>query len=182
MRRIISGILVLAILWALVSIINKENNPEAKRANNTEESANINFKRPSFSLKGLDGKEYSTSDVSVPLVINFWASWCGPCKIEGPELVRLYKKYDGKVQIYAVNLTTSDSIEGARSFAAEYGFKFPVLLDTKESVSKQYNIQAIPTTYFVNKQGIIVDKITGFSGTKDLEEKFKKLAETGDNK
>lgn len=182
MRRIISGILVLGVIWALVSIINKENTPAAKNVNNIEESTNINFKRPSFELKGLDGKTYSTADVSGPLVINFWASWCGPCKIEGPELVKLYEKYGGNVQIYAVNITTSDSIDGARSFAKEYGFKFPVLLDTDDVVTKQYNVQAIPTTYFVNEDGVIVDKITGFSGAKDLADKFKKLADAGAKK
>lgn len=179
MKRLISGILLFALLWTFVSTINKENRlaTSAETLKKVEEAPQIHFKTPSFTLKALDGKKYSTSDVSKPLVINFWASWCGPCKIEAPGLVKLNERYGNKVQIYAVNITSGDSIDGARNFAETYGFTFPVLLDVDDIVSKKYHIQAIPTTYFINKEGIIVDQIVGFAGEKIFEEKFQRLAE-----
>ncbi len=182
MKKLLSGILLFALLWTFVTTINKENSLTTSAENKIEEAPQINFKRPSFTLKALDGKKYSTSDVSKPMVINFWASWCGPCKIEAPELVKLYERYGNKVQIYAVNITSGDSIDGARNFAETYGFKFPVLLDVDDAVSNKYHIQAIPTTFFINKDGIIVDQIMGFAGEEIFEGKFQRLVENEVNK
>jgi peroxiredoxin len=77
-----------------------------------------------------------------------------------------------------VKLTTQDSANDAQAFADEFGFTFPVLLDSdaKNSVAERYQAQAIPTTFFVNKNGIIVDKIIGLTDSKGLESKFKNLA------
>ncbi|MFT8322517.1 MAG: TlpA disulfide reductase family protein [Bacillus sp. (in: firmicutes)] len=109
------------------------------------------------------------------MVVNFWASWCGPCKIEAPELVSLNRKYHNQVKIYAVNLTSGDSESEARAFAEEYGFNFPVLLDKDGKVAKLYNVAAIPTTYFISSDGIIVDRIIGFRGKDALKSKFNNL-------
>lgn len=176
MKKVANIFILFFLLWGVVYTVNKDNmNRTLEDANNSEELAKINFQRPSFSLLGLDGKEYSTDDVSKPLVINFWASWCGPCKLEAPELVKLHQKYNKNIQIFAVNMTTSDSIEGAKEFSENYGFEFPVLLDTENIVSEKYNITAIPTTYFVNEEGVIIDQILGYGGKTTFEEKFKNL-------
>lgn len=176
MKKIVNIIILFLLLWGIVYTFNKENTKRIQEeASKSEELAKVNFLRPSFSLAGLDGKEYSTDEVNKPLVINFWASWCGPCKLEAPELVKLYQKYNKDIEIYAVNLTASDSVEGAKNFADEYGFQFPVLLDTDNVVSDKYNIIAIPTTYFINSEGIIVDQIAGYAGKTAFEEKFKNL-------
>ena len=100
----------------------------------------IGAKAPDFSLKGLDGKTYTLSDLkgAKPVLVNFWASWCPPCKAEAPDLVQLYKEYGDEMEIYAVNLTSADSVEGAQQFVDEYGFEFPVLLDDKGEVGKIY--------------------------------------------
>lgn len=144
-----------------------------------EELPKVGFKAPSFTLKALDGKSYSLpSSTGKPVIINFWASWCGPCRLEAPELVKLYDKYKRKLEIYAVNMTTQDTAEDAKAFADAFGFTFPVLLDDdkKTTVSKRYRVQAIPTTFFVDKNGFIVDKITGIADPQTLESKFKSLA------
>lgn len=180
MKKLLSAILLLALLWTFVSTVDRENKTisSAETLKKMGEAPQINFKRPSFTLNALDEKKYSTSDLSKPIVINFWASWCGPCKIEAPKLVKLHEKYGNKVQIFAVNITAGDSIEDVQNFAKTYGFTFPVLLDVDDIVSKKYHIQAIPTTYFINREGIIVDKIVGFAGEKIFEEKFQRLAES----
>lgn len=144
--------------------------------NNKEELPKVGYRAPQTSLTGLDGKTYSFDDLNgKPVVINFWASWCGPCRIEAPDLVRLYEKYSEQIEIYAVNVTVGDSIDGAKAFAEEYGFDFPVLLDPEGTVSELYQIRPIPTTFFVNGKGIIVDQVIGVVDSRDLESKFKRL-------
>lgn len=143
---------------------------------NREELPKTGYRAPQFSLQGLNGQTYSLKNLNgKPVVLNFWASWCGPCRTEAPELVRLYEKYKGKIEIYAINVTSSDSVEGARAFAKEYGFMFPVLLDEKGAVSQQYGILPIPTTFFVDGDGVIVEQVTGLVDPKSMEAKFKQL-------
>ncbi len=143
---------------------------------NEEELPKAGFKAPPFSLQALDAQSYSLEGLEgKPVVINFWASWCGPCRKEAPELVKLYEKYNTQLEIYAVNMTADDSIGDATAFAKEFGFAFPVLLDEKGEVAKRYQVQSIPTTFFVNREGIIVDKTLGLVDRQTLENKFKKL-------
>lgn len=143
---------------------------------NREELPKKGYRAPQFALPALDGQTYTLKKLDgKPVVLNFWASWCGPCRIEAPELVRLYEKYRGKIEIYAINVTASDSVEGARAFADEYGFSFPVLLDDKGEVSQKYGIQPIPTTFFVGGDGVIVDQVIGLVDPQSMEAKFKKL-------
>ncbi|PGT79591.1 TlpA disulfide reductase family protein [Bacillus sp. AFS040349] len=181
MKKIMRVILILGIIGVISSTIYQQN----KNANNNKvanideikESPQVNFKAPLFTLIGLDGKEYSLDSArGTPIVINFWASWCGPCKLEAPELVELYEKYQGKVEVYAINMTGSDMVKEAKQFAEDYGFKFPVLLDKGDMISTKYRVTAIPTTFFINKEGIIVDILTGYGGSELLAQKFKKLS------
>jgi thiol-disulfide isomerase/thioredoxin len=133
-------------------------------------------KAPSFSLKGVDGKTYSLKDVKgKPLVINFWASWCQPCHMEAPDLVKLSQQYKG-IEIYAVNLAGSDTPRSAENFIKKYRLPFTVLLDQEDQVSDDYRVTALPTTFFINKEGYIVDQIIGYMGPELLEEKFQKLS------
>lgn len=142
----------------------------------TEELPKTGYRAPQFSLPALDGKTYSLDNLGgKPVVLNFWASWCGPCRVEAPELVRLHEKYEGSIEIYAINVTSSDSIEGARTFAEGYNFNFPVLLDEKGDVSRKYGIQPIPTTFFVGADGTIVDHVIGLVDPQTMEAKFKRL-------
>jgi cytochrome c biogenesis protein CcmG/thiol:disulfide interchange protein DsbE len=162
---IIAGVVVLA----LIAIFQ---NSKA----NDEELPKIGFRAPSFTLTALDGKEYSSDLNGKPVMINFWASWCGPCRAEAPDMVRMYEKYGDKVEIYAVNLTQSDNESDARAFAKEFGFKFPVLLDRDGVVGQKYQIVSIPTSYFVDRNGVIVDKVIGLVDSATMESKMKQLA------
>ena len=155
---------------------------QATHTINREELPKINFQAPSFSLSALDGKNYSLEDTKgKPVMINFWASWCGPCKLEAPELSSLYKQYEGKFTLYAINLTnTESSLNDVKGFAENFGYSFPILLDEKGEIAEKYLIKPIPTTYFVNSDGIIVDQILGYGGKGALTTKLKALISGSD--
>lgn len=146
-------------------------------ANLLKTAPQVGFRAPDFQLTGLDGKKYSLDGMrGKPLVINFWASWCPPCRLEAPELVKLYNQYQGRLEILAINLTFQDSLEDMRAFVDESGVTFPVLLDKEGAVTKAYQIQGIPTAFFVNKEGVIIDRVVGYSGPDLLASKFQRLA------
>src|SRR4051794_16340982 len=83
----------------------------------TEEAPKASFLAPSFTLTGLDGSTYTVGGArEKPLFVNFWASWCGPCEEEAPDLVNLYNKYKGQFDLYAVNVTQGDKLENVKAF------------------------------------------------------------------
>lgn len=189
MLLIIAGLVAIAVYNNLNNANNAAENNDAASGVNTpaQEQAKsaspaiagveIGNRAPDFTLQGLDGATYTLKNVGKPVMINFWASWCGPCKIEAPEMTKLYEKYNGQVEIYAVNATSQDSPANAKEFADEFGFKFPVLLDEKGEVLDKYQIMGFPTSYFVDQNGIIIDKVLGLVPPDKLEAMFAKLAE-----
>jgi len=114
-----------------------------------------------FKLVDLNGKEVSLSDFKGKKVfLNFWASWCPPCISEMPDIEKLYTETkDSDLVILAVNLGEDKATVKAFSDTNKYNFK--ILLDTDQSVGKQYNISAIPTSYFIDKEGNIVSTVKG---------------------
>ncbi|MFD2371499.1 TlpA family protein disulfide reductase [Brevibacillus sp. GCM10020057] len=132
----------------------------------------VGYVAPYFSLKALDNQVYKVEGKrSKPVVLNFWASWCGPCRMEAPDLQKLYEKYKDQIDFYGINVTTSDSPEAAAAFVSAYKLTFPIPMDVAGTVSDLYLIQAFPTTYVVDTQGIIRKKIIGMidAGTLELE-------------
>ena len=103
------------------------------------------------SLSGLKGKV---------VFLNFWATWCGPCRIEMPSMEALYAKYrDRGLEILAVN--SGERASDVLAFLAENRFTFPVVMDTDGKVSRTYGIQAIPTSYLIGRDGQIISRMTG---------------------
>ncbi|MGG4491469.1 TlpA family protein disulfide reductase [Metabacillus idriensis] len=131
---------------------------------------------PELKLTDINQKEHELKPpYNQPIVLNFWASWCGPCKMEAPDLVTLAEKYNGQVMIYAVNMTNQDSAEGAYMFAKDHGFSFPVLLDRTGEASSLYRVAAVPTTFFIDRNGEIVSVLTGYGGAELLEKRVREL-------
>lgn len=134
------------------------------------EKPQIGYTAPTFSLTGTDGKIYDLKKLrGKPVVLNFWASWCGPCRDEAPSFVKLNKQFGDRLQIIAVNLTATDSVQSAREFAQNNGFTFPVVFDADGKVGASYEIRPIPATYFVDRNGIIKDGVLGSLSWDDLE-------------
>jgi len=134
---------------------------------------------PDFTLETLDGKNVSLSSLrGKAVVVNFWATWCGPCKIETPWLVELQNQYGAQgLQIVGVAMDDSGKDEIAR-FAKDMGMNYPVVLG-KEAVGQAYGgVDALPESFFVGRDGKIVDKIMGLEGRSEIEDAIKKALNT----
>lgn len=121
--------------------------------------AAIGEEAPDFVLKDLEGNEYKLSDYrGKGVFLNFWGTWCEPCKDEMPYMQNQYKKYKDKgVEIIAINVgETKIAIE---NFAKQYNLSFPIVVDESGEVQKAYGIFPLPATYLINSDGIIVDYI-----------------------
>ena len=134
---------------------------------------------PDFTLESLDGKNMRLSDFrGKAVLLNFWATWCGPCKIEMPWFVDFQKEYGSQgLQIVGVAMDDS-SKEDIAKFAKDMGVNYPVLLG-KEAVGDEYGgVPALPESFFIGRDGKIVDKIIGLKGKAEIEESIKKALDT----
>lgn len=116
---------------------------------------------PAFTLRDLaTDKPVSLSDFKgKPVVINFWASWCEPCKAEHPYLEWAQREYGDRVAF--VGMVFEDTPENARHFLSEHGAPFPELIDPNSMTSVAYGVAGVPETYFIDASGKIVDKFEG---------------------
>lgn len=116
---------------------------------------------PDFALTTLNGDEVSLSDYrGQPLMLNFWATWCPPCRAEMPDMKKFYQNTD--VEILAINLTdTETDINEVQEFVDKYDLTFPILLDEAIEVAMIYAIQPIPTSFMIDSEGIIRFKTSG---------------------
>ena len=134
---------------------------------------------PDFTLTSLDGRKVKLSDFrGKAVLLNFWATWCPPCKEEMPWFEELQRKYgnDGLV-VVGVALDDSDPATIAK-FASDLGVNYPVLLGTNQVSDDYGDVQYLPTTFYIARDGTIVDKMTGLLDRKDLEEAVKKTLNT----
>lgn len=114
---------------------------------------------PDFTVYDLEGNEVHLSDfVGKPIVLNFWASWCSPCKSEMPDFNQAYLDYGDEVNFLMVNMTDGnrETVDSASAFIEEQGYVFPVFYDTKLSAALTYGAYALPTTYFIDAEGYAV--------------------------
>lgn len=116
---------------------------------------------PDFSLPLLNGGTFSLhSTRGKPVVLNFWAAWCVPCREETPMLVRLYKVY-GRRGLQFVGVDSQDQIADARAFAAQYHVDYPLVRLDDDRLIDAYAVPGLPTTVFIGADGIVAGKVVG---------------------
>lgn len=121
------------------------------------------FLAPDFTLITAENHQFTLSDLKgKPVLINLWASWCVPCRTEMPAIQKVYEDYKNEgFIVLAVNTTNQDSRTAAINFADEHGLTFPILFDVDGRVSKSYRLRALPSSFFVDNQGVIQEVIIG---------------------
>ncbi|MDD6679004.1 MAG: TlpA disulfide reductase family protein [Firmicutes bacterium] len=130
----------------------------------TDETQEQKTPAPDFVVYDAEGNEVKLSDfLGKPVVLNFWASWCGPCKMEMPEFHEKYLELGDEVQFLMINLTDGarETVDVAASFIESQEYTFPVLYDTKSSAAAAYGIRSIPTTFFIDADGCAIAQATG---------------------
>ena len=150
-------VLLTGLAWIWLSRL-----PEGSSSNSLE-AAQVGFSAPGFALTSLDDQKIGMVDFKgKPVILNFWASWCPPCKAEMPAFQQASLEFsDSDLQIIAINATNQDSILEVRKFIEQYEITFPIPLDTTGSISRHYLVHSLPTTYFIDRNGVIVDVIIG---------------------
>ena len=138
-------------------------------------------KATDFTATDIDGNEVKLSDFfGKPIVLNFWASWCGPCKYEMPFFQTMYDEYGEEVHFIMLNLSDGyqETVENAKKFIEDNNYTFPVYYDTSMDAAFKYAVYSIPVTYLINSDGDIVETHIGiFEKEEDLREGINNLME-----
>jgi peroxiredoxin len=151
-------ILVLGAVWIWLSIM-----PPGSTTSGAIPAPQKGFLAPDFALSTLEGDDVTLSDLrGKAMLLNFWATWCPPCRAEMPAMQRVYSDYDpDEFVILAVNNTQQDSMDAVDAFVLEQELSFPVLLDITGDVSGLYQVTSMPTSFFVDAEGIIREVVIG---------------------
>lgn len=170
-KAIGAGILAGLVLFAIFQQFNTADEPLAIEASNATTGIGAGMVAPNFTLKNLAGEEVSLKDYrGNKVMVNFWATWCPPCKEEMPAMERFYKENSKEVEILAVNLDPQNNVKG---FVEENGLTFPILLDKEGRTQQTYSVISIPTTLIIDEQGLIIKKQIGSLTFEQMQELLK---------
>jgi len=165
------GIALLGFGWIAMS---QESAVELAETEGLTEAPIAGYLAPQFTLNTTAGEEVNLIDYrGQPVVLNFWATWCPPCRAEVPHFQESSIKYNGQAVILGVDQGEPDSI--VRDFGASFGLSYPLLLDQDSAVNRQYGVAALPTTIFVDSNGIVREVFTGIINRAVLEERIERL-------
>ena len=174
-RNHIISIGIIAIITAAIAFI-ELSKPNSSVVVSDDKSTGITIGKtaPDFELETLEGKKAKLSDYrGKKVILNFWASWCPPCREEMPEFQRIYSENKDKLVVVGVNL--QESRENAEAFIEKLSITFPILLDPNSQVKDMYNVFTQPVTYFIDESGKIVDKKFGPLTSEEIDEKIAKM-------
>jgi peroxiredoxin len=156
---------LLLFLWALGLALSSCSKNDSKPA--VEASAQIGRIAPDFTLKDVSGKDISLSSYKGKVVLlEFWATWCPPCKASVPDLIALQKKYyERGFTVLGVSMDTDSDVAAKVSrFSASHEINYPLLI-ANDDVPKTYHVMSIPVTFLLAKDGTIMESYVGYAGT-----------------
>jgi len=121
------------------------------------------FLAPDFELQTITGETIKLSDLrGQAVLVNLWATWCPPCRAEMPAIEKMHNEYkDDGLVVLAVNMTYQDTASNITPFLDEYGLTFPILLDVNNSVGTAYQLRSLPSSFFIDRDGIITEVVIG---------------------
>ena len=165
MKKRISIVLFLVLLLSALYACGKESRNNAEREV-VEDDKWIALEKgkiaKDFTLKDLKGNSVSLSDFKGKIVfLNFWATWCAPCRHEMPSMEKLHNKYKGGDLVVLAVSTDRKGEEVVKPFIDEHGYTLPILIDSASDVSDEYGVFALPTTFIIGRDGKIVEMIQG---------------------
>lgn len=141
-----------------------ETDVASEEQDDKDEAENEKAMAPDMTVYDRDGKEVHLSDyIGKPIVLNFWASWCGPCQMEMPNFNEKYQELGEEVQFLMINMTdgSRETVEKASAFIEEQGYGFPVFYDTEFDAANTYGASSLPTTFFIDAQGKVTAQAKG---------------------
>jgi cytochrome c biogenesis protein CcmG/thiol:disulfide interchange protein DsbE len=151
------GVIVLGGAWTWIGRVP----PSGDQVGSGAAAPRPGFSAPEFTLPALDGTRVSLVDFEgKSVVLNFWATWCLPCRVEMPALEQTWLDW-GKRGLVVVAVNLQESPSHVAEFVEDFGLTFPVLLDAEGEVFQRYDVQLYPTTYFIGRDGIIRDVVFG---------------------
>ena len=155
--------------------------PEALNTTGRSPSTDVGRAAPDFLLQTPDGGELRLSDLrGSPVLVNFWASWCGPCREEMPKIVRAHDARAGD-GLVVIGIDLQENAGAVQSFAEAYGMRFPVVIDRSGQVAEAWRIggpvEGIPSSYFVDENGIVRARVFGPMDAETIEEELAKVME-----
>lgn len=170
-------IVVAALLGGGWIVLSREEVMEAQTLTLTEAPI-VGHLAPDFTLQTALGETHTLNDYrGQPVVLNFWASWCGPCRIEMPYFERVQMKFNGRATILGVN--QGESATTVRDFGLKQSIGYPLLVDEDNAVNLRYTINSLPTTIFVDADGVVREVIVGAISQAVLEDRVSNLLTKG---
>ncbi|QYR23444.1 TlpA family protein disulfide reductase [Paenibacillus sp. sptzw28] len=170
MKRTIFLIAIVLVLAGAAIYVNNDKQSEALSAS-AEMKPKPGYSAPTLMLPDLNDKDVAIGGKrDKPTIINFWASWCGPCETEAPDLQALSQKYGDRLDLYGINATSYDRERQAREFVIQQNLTFPILMDRDGKATELYKVSSFPTSLLIDSKGIVRERIPGIISKDQWEE------------